>query len=415
MQKKGQPKIVNVKFLFFQIVFLIVILLGVCAAKYMKSVTPIEGQVINTDTQTVKEIVHVNTKPEGEMRAVWIPYMSLEMHPGSYDAFKEKFDEIVREAKDMHLNTLIVQVRPYSDALYKSKLYPWSHILTGVQGQDPGYDPLEYMVQKSHDEGLKIHAWVNPLRIQKHNVPEKLCDQSEYFKLSEDKDKVFEVNDEKFYNPAYAENRQKIIDGVKEIVENYSVDGIQFDDYFYPITDQDFDVISFDEYVHKASQSGVALSKQDWRCTNIDTLICGVYSAIKSVSKNVQFGISPQGNVENDLKMGANVKNWGEGFVDYICPQLYVNFQHPSLPFDKMAQQWHDIFAGKKVDLYYGLGMYKAGSDVDGGSWKDQDNILQQEIEYGRKMQTGGFMLYSSEYLHSEQTAREVVNVMKVL
>lgn len=415
MKKRGQPKIVNMKFLFFQILFLIVILLGVCAAKYMQSTTPVAGQVVSSSAPVTKKVMHVNTKPEGEMRAVWIPYMSLEMRSGSYDIFKDKFDKMVYEAKDMHLNTLIVQVRPYSDALYKSKLYPWSHILTGVQGQDPGYDPLEYMVKKSHDEGLKIHAWINPLRIQKHSVPEKLCDQSEYFKLSSDKDKVFEVNDEKFYNPAYAENRQKIIDGVKEIVENYSIDGIQFDDYFYPITDQDFDAVSFDEYVNKVSPSGVALSKQDWRCANIDALICGVYSAIKSISKDVQFGISPQGNVENDLKMGANVKHWGEGFIDYICPQLYVNFQHPSLPFDKMAQQWHDIFAGKKVDLYYGLGMYKAGSDVDGGSWKDQDDILRQEIEYGRKMQIGGFMLYSSEYLHSEQTAREVVNVMKVL
>lgn len=415
MQKRGQPKLLNVKFLFFQILFLVVVLLGVYATEHMKSVAPSDGQVVSLNIPETKEVVHVNTKPEGEMRAVWIPYMSLEMHQGSYDVFKEKFDRIVQRAKDMHLNTLIVQVRPYSDALYRSKLYPWSHILTGVQGQDPGYDPLGYMVQRSHDEGLKIHAWVNPLRIQKHGVPEKLCEQSEYFKLSGDKDKVFEVNDEKFYNPAYAENRQKIIDGVKEIVEQYSVDGIQFDDYFYPITDQDFDAVSFDEYVSKVSASGVALSKQEWRCANIDALICGVYSAIKSVSGDVQFGISPQGNVENDLKMGANVKNWGEGFVDYICPQLYVNFQHPSLPFDKMAQQWHDMFVGKKVDLYYGLGMYKAGSYVDDGTWMSQDDILKSEIEYGRKLQVGGFMLYSSEYLSADQTAKEVVNVMKVL
>lgn len=97
------------------------------------------------------------------------------------------------------------------------------------------------MVRKSHELDLKIHAWINPLRIQKNNVPEKLSIENEYFKLKDDQDKVFEVNNEKYFNPAYPQNRARIIDGVKEIVEKYSIDGIQFDDYFYPDSDGDFD------------------------------------------------------------------------------------------------------------------------------------------------------------------------------
>lgn len=405
--------VINLKFITVKIIFLIVVIVLVRIARFNIATNEFNEKTVN---QEDKQVLHVNTKPNGEMRAVWVPYMTLDLK-GDYSesAFRRNFDEIATSAKNMHLNTLIVQVRPYADALYKSALYPWSHLLTGEQGRDPGYDPLEYMVRKSHELDLKIHAWINPLRIQKNNVPEKLSIENEYFKLKDDQDKVFEVNNEKYFNPAYPQNRARIIDGVKEIVEKYSIDGIQFDDYFYPDSDGDFDKISFDSYRNNAKEN--PLSLHDWRCANIDSLVCGVYSAIKSVCPIVQFGISPQGNIQNDLKIGADVQKWcsSPGYVDYICPQLYVSLQHPSFPFEKMASQWHDVVKCNNIDLYYGLGVYKAGSDMDQGTWKNSDDILQKQIEYGRSNNMNGFMLYSWDYLFKPETQPEVLNVLKTI
>lgn len=405
--------VINLKFITVKIIFLIVVIVLVRIARFNIATNEFNEKTVN---QEDKQVLHVNTKPNGEMRAVWVPYMTLDLK-GDYSesSFRRKFDEIATSAKNMHLNTLIVQVRPYADALYKSALYPWSHLLTGEQGRDPGYDPLEYMVRKSHELDLKIHAWINPLRIQKNNVPEKLSIEKEYFKLKDDQDKVFEVNNEKYFNPAYPQNRARIIDGVKEIVEKYSIDGIQFDDYFYPDSDGDFDKISFDSYRNNAKEN--PLSLHDWRCANIDSLVCGVYSAIKSVCPIVQFGISPQGNIQNDLKIGADVQKWcsSPGYVDYICPQLYVSLQHPSFPFEKMASQWHDVVKCNNIDLYYGLGVYKAGSDMDQGTWKNSDDILQKQIEYGRSNNMNGFMLYSWDYLFKPETQPEVLNVLKTI
>ena len=174
--------VINLKFITVKIIFLIVVIVLVRIARFNIATNEFNEKTVN---QEDKQVLHVNTKPNGEMRAVWVPYMTLDLK-GDYSesSFRRKFDEIATSAKNMHLNTLIVQVRPYADALYKSALYPWSHLLTGEQGRDPGYDPLEYMVRKSHELDLKIHAWINPLRIQKNNVPEKLSIENEYFKFS---------------------------------------------------------------------------------------------------------------------------------------------------------------------------------------------------------------------------------------
>lgn len=171
----------------------------------------------------------------------------------------------------------------------------------------------------------------------------------------------------------------------------------------------------FDSYRNNAKEN--PLSLHDWRCANIDSLVCGVYSAIKSVCPIVQFGISPQGNIQNDLKIGADVQKWcsSPGYVDYICPQLYVSLQHPSFPFEKMASQWHDVVKCNNIDLYYGLGVYKAGSDMDQGTWKNSDDILQKQIEYGRSNNMNGFMLYSWDYLFKPETQPEVLNVLKTI
>lgn len=360
----------------------------------------------------------------GEVKAIWIPYMSLDMKDTdrSEVAFKQKFDNIVKESKNFGANALIVQVRPFADAFYPSEIFPWSHFLTGTQGVDPGYDPLKYMIEATHGAGMQFHAWLNPFRIQSKDVPNTLSANNLYSIWRNNTDKndndfVIDFDECKYFNPAYMEVQAKIIEGVKEIIANYNVDGVQFDDYFYPTKDENFDKIAYQKYCSKMSENGRALTLEEWRKNNINTFVAGVYSAIKSENQNVEFGISPQCNIQNDLNMGADIYTWGstKGYVDYICPQFYVNFEHPVLPFDKSVEEWQKIITNPNVKFYYGLALYKCGSDVDYGTWKNVNDIIKQEIEYGRNKGCDGFMFYSWEYLQSEQSKQEVLNASAIL
>lgn len=364
----------------------------------------------------------VSVVPQNEMRAVWVPYMSLAMNADadqSQAAFQKKFDAIVANAKEKGMNTLIVHVRPFGDALYESAYFPWSHILTGVQGVHPGYDPLEYMVKAAHKEGMELHAWLNPLRIRTNKTPEVLAQSNPHnrWQIEGLSGRTVTLDTGVYYNPAYPEVTKLIADGVREIVKNYQVDGIHFDDYFYPTESSIFDTGSYGAYLAEAKKTGDAMDLMEWRRANINKLISTVYSEIKQENPNVVFGISPQGNVQNDLRMGADVVSWSStaGYVDYICPQLYVNFDNPILPFDQGARQWRDMVTANGVKLYYGLAVYKAGSDVDEGTWKKSNDILKQQIEMGRKIGGQGFMFYAYDHLNAEQSREEVQNAMKVL
>lgn len=359
----------------------------------------------------------------GEMRAVWVPFMTLDMKGTDYSeqAFRDKFDNIIQKAKACGINTLIVHVRSHGDAMYPSQYFPWSHLLTGTQGKDPGYDPLKYMVEAAHAAGMQFHAWLNPLRIRANGTPSELAAENPYITWRKDEGKendnwVLDQGEDKYYNPAVPQVRQRIIDGVKEIVQNYAVDAIHFDDYFYPTSEASYDQSSYDAYCAGLAEGAKPLSLLDWRTTNINALITGVYSAIKEVNSQVQFGISPQGNISNDVGMGADVHTWGsiKGYVDYLCPQIYSNFDHPLLPFNETADQWKELVTCQDVKLYFGLAVYKAGSDADEGTWQKANDILKKQIEYGRSLDVDGFMLYSWDYLQTDQTAAEIANVVKL-
>lgn len=365
----------------------------------------------------------VQTSGAPEMRAVWVPYLSLNMSnetDKSEQAFQKKFNAIVSTAKSSGMNTLIVQVRPFGDALYQSAYFPWSHIVSGKQGVSPGYDPLKDMVEASHKAGLKIHAWVNPLRIQASGSPSILAENNPYYKFRNDNaksDYVSDFQNGSYYNPAYDEVRQLVANGVKEIVQKYAVDGVQFDDYFYPTQDATFDQKSYTTYCNDAKKTGTPLALEDWRRANINTLVALVYREVKSANPNAVFGIAPQGNMKNDMNMGADIYSWcaAKGYVDYICPQLYYNFQNPTLPFNTAADSWKSVVKNKDIKLYFGLAVYKAGSDADSGTWKTSSTIIANQIKYGRDSKCDGFMFYSCDYLTGNQTKQEVQNVIKLL
>jgi len=348
-------------------------------------------------------------KSSDEMRGVWIPYLSLS------GINQTTIDGMVERVKNIGLNTVFLHVRPFGDALYKSQYFPWSHLITGTQGQEPanGFDPLEYAIKKCHENGISLHAWINPLRVRSGtSTPKELAaNNPAVTAMAENSGRIINCNDSLYYNPADAQNVSLIVDGVIEICKNYDIDGIHFDDYFYPENAEGFDDSS---YYNSYVSSGGDKSLSDWRKDNISNMVKKVYSAIKAVDSSIVFGISPAGNMSKCEAVGADVKLWcsQSGYVDYICPQIYWPVGHSTHSFDKCAADWKNIVTNENVKFYIGLALYKAGSDSDNGLWlKSTSNIADQVRSLrASPINADGFSLYSYAYLSNTQTAQEVKN-----
>ena len=355
-------------------------------------------------------------KPEREMRGVWITYMELSMENEdnqSEPAFREKFAHMAHTCKSLGFNTLVVQVRPFSDALYSSQLYPASHVLTSVQGQDATYDALKIMCEICRSFGLSIHAWVNPYRVSANGVPSELCDENVFVSHPE---WCIETDSGVILDPSREEARELIEDGVLEIAENYDVDGIQFDDYFYPADIGEADYSQYTEYLDSHPTEGLSLKR--WRELNVNILLSEIYMKIHNTGKDIVFGISPQGNLDNNAALSADVVSWccAKGFADYICPQLYFSPDNPKLGFENAAQDWCDLPLAEGVRLYAGLAGYKAGTDADEGTWLESNDILKTEYNIlKKKNEFSGIMLFSYSSLENEDAAGEIKNLCSEL
>lgn len=379
-------------------------------------VKPVSTSTMDTATNDHAK-VEQNERSTKEMRGVWVSYIELDMQnesDKSESAFREKFKDIAITSKNAGFNTLIVQVRPFCDALYKSAYFPYSHILSGEQGVSPDYDALKVMCEICSELDLDIHAWVNPYRISTDSTPQVLSENNPYVI---DNELGEETENGIFLNPANKMARKLIIDGVTEIVKNYDVDGIQFDDYFYPTQDSEFDDEEYAEYVDTVGAMN-CMSVDNWRLANVNTLICDTYRAIHKISNDVDFGISPQGNIDNNAKIYADVKSWCicKGFVDYICPQLYYSLENPALTFENSLNSWASLDINKNVKLYVGLAGYKANTDSDEGTWLYSDNVLSKEYKIAMQNEkVSGIMLYSYSALEDENASAEISNLTNAI
>ncbi len=360
--------------------------------------------VATSDEATPSEAV-----AEEEMRGVWISYMELSMEneeDKSEAAFKDKFERIASRCKSLGFNTLVVQVRPFCDALYKSDYFPYSHILTGIQGKNPHYDPLEIICEVCRAKKLKLHAWVNPYRVRSSQTPAEISGRTPSRGLT------IETESGAILDPSNEKARKLIVNGVREIVQNYDVDGVQYDDYFYPEDFEDEDEEQYEEY--KSRQQGDIMSIEAWRTLQVNLLISETYIAVHECKKDVVFGISPQGNLSNNAKLNADVESWCcvKGFVDYICPQLYFSLDNPALSFESALQQWKSLDFAEGVKLYAGLAGYKAGSDADEGTWKEADDILSREYSICQG-ETDGIILFDYDSLEADDSKKEINNLSR--
>ncbi len=346
-----------------------------------------------------------------EVRAVWFSYFELEsmLQGQSETAFTQNIGDAFDNAAALGLNTIIMQVRPYADAVYPSDYFPWSYLAAGKEGEAVSFDPLKIMVREAHNRGLAIEAWLNPYRVRNSNYNDALSADNvvnEYLKTGD----AISYNGGIYFDPASEKAQQLIVDGVKEIVANYNVDGIHFDDYFYPTTDEAFDKDSYSAY----KKQGGSLALADWRRENVNKLVKTVYEIVHTIKSDVRFGISPQGNLENNYnKQFIDVALWlsQPGYVDYICPQIYFGFNNETSPYAETVAQWNDLIKTDTIDLYIGLAPYKVGvEDTWAGSgkqeWKNNSDLLSRMVLCAREEESyQGFVLFRYDSLFNPAAA----------
>ena len=365
----------------------------------------------------------------GEVRGVWISFLEFDhlLRGLSEQQFTENIRAVYDNIAAYGLNTVIVQVRPFADALYPSDYFPWSQFVTGTEGVDPGFDPLAIMIDEAHARGMRFEAWINPYRIRApgSRVPLYSGNQAQIW-LDEGNPAVIHYNGIISYNPACEQARQLIINGVREIVRNYSVDAIHIDDYFYPTTSPGFDADSFAAY----REAGGNLSLGDWRRQNVQTLLREMYAAIKAEDPAVLFGISPQSRIDYNFEtLYLDVRRISSipGYADYIMPQIYFGFNHATQPFGQVLREWEAIAGPGYVSLYIGLAAYKSGlEDAWAGEgrneWLENTDLLRRKVAASRGINGySGFVIFRYDSLFSPaanvaaHVEREHANLREIL
>ncbi len=338
--------------------------------------------------------------PDSEIRGVWIASVFNIDYPSSSDLtaaqLQAELDSILLTCTKNKLNTIFFQVRPACDALYESQIFPVSRYLS-TDGTLP-FDPLDYLVKKAHAVNIYVHAWINPLRVTVSGTdPSALPDGNP---AKANPDWVVPYADGKLYfNAGLAEVRQLVADGVREIVENYDVDGVVFDDYFYPypVRDEAGMIAEFDDAEEFAFYGSMFDNIADWRRDNINQIIRLCYNTVHEADPECVFGVAPTGIWQNNngSNGGSNTTNgfeaynalycdalaWiEEGTIDYISPQIYWDFGHTDTPFDTVLRWWNAALDGSDIKLYVSHASYR----YEDGEWDSPAGQLTEQVEYAR-------------------------------
>lgn len=319
--------------------------------------------------------VSAGTADNMEVRGIWISYVDFEdagLYNKSEADFKANTQKMFNNISRRGFNTVYFHVRPFDDAIYPNSSFNWCKY---ISKKPLNYDALSILIDTAHQYNIQFHAWINPYRITLNKI----------------------------YNPAKKSTTRRITAGVREIIENYDVDGIHFDDYFYPSKSKG------NKYYK------VSVKK---RMKNVNRMITTVYSAIKEYDKNIQFGISPAGNVEYAKSIGCDLDTWltYDGYVDYIIPQIYwsdnyiLNGRKKTMYSDTL-DEWADIGLGN-VPVYTGLALYKAGtkSSVDRG-WRRSFNNLKKQIKLADIYGYQGYVMFSYKYLFTRAGKKEIKKI----
>ncbi|MEU9122795.1 family 10 glycosylhydrolase [Streptomyces sp. NPDC048506] len=350
-----------------------------------------------------------------EMRGVWLATVGnldwpsrAKLTPAEQQReLRAHFDTAVRH----RLNTVFLQVRPTADALWPSRYEPWSQYLTGQQGRDPGWNPLDFAVREAHRRGLELHAWFNPYRVANHTDPERL---SPDHPVRRHPDWVVPYGGKLYYNPGLPEVRGFVQDAMLDAVEHYPVDGVHFDDYFYP-----YPVAgeSFDDDDAFDAHGGDFETRGAWRRDNIDRLIHETARRLdrggRQEGRRVRFGVSPfavwrnaasdplgsrtQAGVQTYDDLFADTRRWvREGWLDYVVPQVYWPLGSKAADYAELVPWWARTVDGTGVELYIGEALYKQG-DAEPAAWQDPAELSRHLTFARRYSQVGGHVYFSAK------------------
>ena len=356
---------------------------------------------------------------EEETRAIFVSYIELNKYikGNDYEISKRNIRKIIKNIKSLKCNTIILQVRSASDAIYKSNIYPMSLNIVNTE-YDDYYDVLDYFIKESHKSNVKVIAWINPYRIRTTCDKTTITEKNPAYKYL-DTDIVY-INNGIYYNPSKQETEDLIVKGVEEVL-NYDVDGILFDDYFYP--DNNIDKKDYEEYI----KNNEFIEEKNYRLNIVNKMIKRVYKTCKN--KNIKFGISPDGNIDNNYnKNYADVKSWlkSNEYIDFIMPQIYYGFYNSTRDYIKVTKEWENLIENKDIELYIALAFYKVGMEdkyAKSGfnEWIDNDNIIMREILLSRNLKNyKGFSLFRYENIFNEEiytktSIKEIENLKKIL
>jgi uncharacterized lipoprotein YddW (UPF0748 family) len=352
--------------------------------------------------------------PKREFRGVWIATVNNLDWPMKAGASSEKQQQellsILDTLERLNFNAVIFQIRPAADAFYHSNSEPWSVYLTGEQDRAPekDWDPLTFMATECHKRGIELHAWMNPFRISQ-KLSDKLSKSSVAVKHP---DWVVTYSGRQYLDPGIPAVRDYLTTVVEEVVKNYDIDAIHFDDYFYPypVANLPFpDSLSFKNFGSRYKPEEI----ENWRRANVDSIIFTLSKAIKKIKPMVRFGISPFGvwrNYDLDItgsvtKAGttnfdhlfADVINWQKmGWIDYLMPQIYWEIDHPSVDYITLANWWNEKAFGRHV--YIGHALYKL-EEENSNAWKSEREMPEQ-INIARKLENiRGNVFFRMRYL----------------
>ena len=350
---------------------------------------------------------------------MWISCYELNKMLKSERGFKSEFREVIENCKLLNLKNLYIHTRAFGEVLYNSDYFP-----TIAAAVNCDYDVFGYIVKECHNSGLLVHAWINPYRISSDNDVEKLSPQSPAYKWLKDNKRENDTNiafaGGIYFNPASMQVKALLMDEIRELVAKYEIDGIHFDDYFYPTQSIEFDKAAYTEYKKQGH-----LSLEDWRRENVNLLISSVYSTVKYINQSIIFSISPAASIEHNYNiLYANVSLWiKEGWVDEIIPQLYFGFNYPDKDFcfENLVKLWkNEVSQNQKVLLKIGLACYKAipSLEADKSEWEENSDIIARQVRLcDTDPKISGYVYFSYSSLFGNKTAykQQLQNILEYL
>ena len=364
----------------------------------------------------------------GELRGAWFSYLDWQNMPTDEAGFKAAADQVMSDIQKNGMNAIFCHVHSHSDAYYPSSVLPTSKFLPG----NGRFDALQYMIDSAHRHGLRFHAWFNPYRVTGYqmkwsDVPAGSIVKQWYASGNRN---VLLFDGNYYLNPAQPAVRDLVVSSIREVLTKYAIDGVQFDDYFYPDLGKDA-ATNFD-YPEYQLYSGNA-SITEWRKANVSALIAAVYQTVHAVRPSAVFGVSPVGplrNLRSEKSYFVDIDTWMShtGYIDYVLPQIYFDFEQKTgsgvvsdAAYANCLNSWLQLRqkTGGKVKLYVGLALYKCGTSAwDGNAkpeWLRRSDILLREVQLARQSgQVSGFGIYAYQNFDDAAAQAELANLRTV-